>query len=545
MLPRKLIVLLLVLGLGSAGLAQYSRPDGAGEEAIALWHGYEVIKGEALVQFRDGTPAWAQMRLHEELGVEVLEETTASLHLVRIPEGMTLDDLIALYEAHEDVEFAQPNAVHRPVGVPNDPKYGSQWGLPNIKAPQAWDTYTGNPAHLVAIVDTGVRTTHTDLNDHYAGGYDYYSEDSNPSDNYGHGTHCCGIAAAETNNGNGIAGVAYNCRFLGYRCGDYYFNSSDLIQAINDAKNRGALAISMSWGSSYKDSAIESALISAYNAGCVNVAAAGNDGSTGKFYPAALACVIGVASHNSSNSRSWFSNYGSWVMVSAPGESIYSTYNSNDNSYTYMDGTSMACPHVSGMAVILYSLLGGSRSKANSDIVRNAIQDSAIPVSWVLHGRVDLDAAMDLIGGGGGGDCPGSCVEPWNYGTGTAGSGGFVPHMSYRTDRGCPYLGNPQFTIKIERALGGASGVFFLGFGEDQVDGGGWTLWVDISPVGVVLPIRYSGSGAGNGTFEISFAIPNNPYYLGMEICTQGTVADPAAPYGVAASEALKSVVCN
>ncbi|MEW6745920.1 MAG: hypothetical protein AB1486_24535 [Planctomycetota bacterium] len=147
--------------------------------------------------------------------------------------------------------------------------------------------------------------------------------------------------------------------------------------------------------------------------------------------------------------------------------------------------------------------------------------------------------------GGGGDPCPGTCVEPVNYGTGTAGSGGFVPHMTYRADLGCPYLGNEFFTERAERALGGAYGVFFLGFGRDSVDGGGWTLLVDINPVGVVFPFQFSGSGPGNGTWEITFKIPNNPLYLGMTICTQVTAADPGAPYGVAASEGLEAVVCN
>ncbi|MEW6741766.1 MAG: S8 family serine peptidase [Planctomycetota bacterium] len=251
----------------------------------------------------------------------------------------------------------------------------------------------------MAIIDTGVRWSHTDLNDHYAGGYDYYDEDSNPWDesNNGHGTHVSGIAAAETNNANGIAGVAYNCRFLAYRCGDYYFATNDLVQAINDAVDQGALVLNMSWGSTDPDPAIESALDDAYYAGCVNVAAAGNDGSETELYPAAYPNVIGVASHDSNNSRSSFSNYGWWVSVSAPGRDIYSTYNGNDNGYVYMNGTSMASPQVAGMAVILYAMLGGARSEANSDIVRCAIQASSVPVSWVEYGRVDLDAAMYLF----------------------------------------------------------------------------------------------------------------------------------------------------
>ncbi|MBU0754382.1 MAG: S8 family serine peptidase, partial [Planctomycetes bacterium] len=264
-----------------------------------------------------------------------------------------------------------------------------------INCEKAWDQYTGNPAHLCAMIDTGVDMGHSDLASQYAGGYDYYSNDSNPDDQDGHGTHTGGTVAARTNNNLGVAGVAWNCRILAYRVGNYSFPTTAIVNSINAAKNAGALVISMSFGSYQSSSSISSALTSANNAGVVCVAAAGNDNTTALHYPSALAPVIAVASSNQIDGKSSFSNYGSWVEVAAPGQNILSTY--DGNQYAYADGTSMACPHVAGMATLLYSRLGGARSKANADTVRAAIENSCVPQTYVQFGRVDLEAAMFLI----------------------------------------------------------------------------------------------------------------------------------------------------
>ncbi|MEW6741765.1 MAG: hypothetical protein AB1486_03315 [Planctomycetota bacterium] len=128
---KNLAIAFAIIGLSSTALAQHVR---TGNIEIVIWHGYEVVKDEALVQFKEGTPASVQTTLHQRLRIEVLEYTSEVLNLVRVPDGMALDDLIALYEAHAEVAFAQPNAIHRPLGVPNDPYYDSQWALPNINS---------------------------------------------------------------------------------------------------------------------------------------------------------------------------------------------------------------------------------------------------------------------------------------------------------------------------------------------------------------------------------------------------------------------------
>jgi subtilisin family serine protease len=249
---------------------------------------------------------------------------------------------------------------------------------------------------VVAVLDSGVRTDHADLAAHYAWGLDTFDHDADPADANGHGTHCAGIAAAVTDNGTGIAGAGFDCRFAAYRCGDGSFSSSALVEAIDDAVARGAQVLSMSWGSTYSSFAIRAALQDAADAGCVLVAAAGNDDSTTPFYPAALSEVLAVGATAPDDTRSSFSNHGSWVDVAAPGQSIYSTWKSG--GYTWLSGTSMATPLVAGQAALLYAALGGTRSVAAAARVRAAIEDGTADVgTWLTHGRVDFPASLAAL----------------------------------------------------------------------------------------------------------------------------------------------------
>ncbi len=401
-LLRVLIACALQLGC-TAMLSAQNRPDP--NLASATWRGQQVVAGELLVQFQPGTPAAQQQARHTALGCQRLGAVSASLARVALPAGSDLDTFIARYQATADVSFAQPNVLHRPVvalpavvpgAVPADPKWSSQWNLSKVRAPEAWAIYTGDPAAVVAVIDSGVDTTHPDLDGHYAWGLDTYAGDNDPTDSYGHGTHCCGIAAAETDNGVGVAGAAWAGRFASYRCGNSSFPTSALVAAIDDAVARGALVLSMSWGSNYNDPAIRTSLQAARDAGCVLVAAAGNDGVATKFYPAAHDFVIAVAASTSSDSRASFSNYGSWVDVAAPGQTIYSTY--KDGGYTTMNGTSMACPLVAGAADLLYARLGGTRNPSSALLVRAALESSAVDVgTWVAHGRIDMAAALNAL----------------------------------------------------------------------------------------------------------------------------------------------------
>lgn len=359
---------------------------------LTQYQGRDVIKGEALVQFEEGIPLGTQAAIHSALGTHKVETIVTGLDLVRFSKPLEL--VLDAYNLNPDVDYAEPNWIYYPTINPNDQYWSQQWGPKKIQCAAAWDKYKGNGSHVVALIDTGVDMDHPDLDDHYAWGYDYYANDPNPDDQDGHGSHTAGTAAAETNNSIGVAGVGFDCKFAAYRAGNYGLSTTAIVQSITDAKNKGALVISMSF-SGGSSTSIKNALNSAYNAGMVLVAAAGNHGTTLKVYPAGHPFVIGVGASTTSDSRAGFSAYGPWVSVAAPGVNIISTY--KNKNYAYADGTSMACPHVAGCAVILYSMIGGVRTKANSDMVRNALQDTALPRTWVEFGRVDLNAAMDQM----------------------------------------------------------------------------------------------------------------------------------------------------
>jgi thermitase len=398
LLARAALAGLLAL-IGAGALSAQDRPDPV--FASSTWRGQQVVAGELLVQFHPGIGPAQQASRHAELGCQRLGAVSAALARVALPAGADLDAFIERYQALPEVSFAQPNVLHRPVlapagTVPSDPKWSGQWNMVKVRAPEAWDTYTGDAGTIVAVIDSGVDAKHPDLDGHLAWGLDTYAGDADPTDTNGHGTFCAGVAAAETDNALGVAGASWAGRFAAYRCGNGTFPSSALVAAIDDAVARGAAVLSMSWGSSYSDPAIRTALQAARDAGCVLVAAAGNDGVSTKFYPAAHDFVIAVAASTSADARASFSNYGSWVDVAAPGQTISSTW--KGGGYTTMNGTSMACPLVAGAASLLYARLGGARSPANALLVRAALENAAVDVGpWVVHGRIDMAAALAML----------------------------------------------------------------------------------------------------------------------------------------------------
>ncbi len=377
---------------------------GTGRDAdvpLVPWRGLLASEDRVVVRYEAGVGLQARSQLHASLGARVVRALGPDHALLEVPDGGPLDALLARVGSRAGVLHADPDVLLPTVGAPplGDPKANLQWYLGPVQAEAGWALAAGAPDVVVAVLDTGVLTTHPDLADRIAWGHDFHDGDTDPTDTNGHGTHCAGIVSAVRDNGVGIAGMAGACRIAAYRCGSgSSLYSSHIIAGVNDAVANGAQVLSMSFGAPVDLSSIHDALVTAHDAGCVLVAAAGNDGVDSAFYPAAYDEVVGVASSAPNDSRSTFSNHGAWVSVAAPGQSIYSTYLSD--GYGYMSGTSMACPLVAGMAALLYAQVGGERSVANAALVRAALEESAAPVGYVAHGRVDLVAALDALGAG-------------------------------------------------------------------------------------------------------------------------------------------------
>ena len=279
------------------------------------------------------------------------------------------------------IEFAP---IHKSFLTPND-LHVNQWHLKKINAEAAWSIRTGKSTVLLAIVDDAVDTKHEDLKniiyknpleitgngiDDDGNGYkddvfgwnaNYKNGNANPpffnAADFTHGTHCAGIASAETNNNIGIASIAYNVRILPVSCADTTMPGFIMagFEGIVYAADAGANVISLSWGGGGFSNTGQITINYALNKGAVICAAAGNSNVNTPMYPAAYTGVISVAASDQNDKKASFSNYGSWIDISAPGVNIWSTVTGGNVKYDYMSGTSMACPLTAGLCALMLS----------------------------------------------------------------------------------------------------------------------------------------------------------------------------------------------
>ncbi len=358
--------------------------------------GNAYVRGHILVGLEDGLIPQQVKKgttLYGGIVGLVLPEIDAAL--IVYPASTDIFEKIAEISNQPFVRYAEPDFIRYATFTPNDPSWNQQWGPKKIKCDLAWDVWKGDPNCIIAIVDTGINYNHPDLASKYIGGYDFYNNDNDPMDDNGHGTHCSGIAAGATNNNVGIAGVGFNCRLRAYKVLGAGGSGSDsqVVSGIDQAVADGAHVISLSLGRTGYSSTMANAVANAWNAGVVVCCAAGNNGNTTLFYPAAYTQAIAVASTDSDDTRSYFSDYGaSWVDVAAPGSNIYSTYSA---SYGYLSGTSMACPHVAGVAGLVYSYVGLVRDVPHAQLVRDKIESNCDYVgTFVSKGRVNAYLAL-------------------------------------------------------------------------------------------------------------------------------------------------------
>lgn len=316
-------------------------------------------------------------------------ETSLNDSLIYIPltfNGMSIISLLEELTKIPGITYIEPNYYDELMYVPNDTFYANyQYDMRLMGMETAWNYQLGSSSVKVAVLDTGIDYTHPDLSANYlALGYDWVNSDSFPMDDNNHGSHVAGTIAAVINNARGVAGIAQVSIFAEKIIDSFGYGShADFRSGMMHAVDQGADIISYSGGGSdsvTKREAVEYAV----NNGVMVIAAAGNDNVNSPLYPAAYPGVIAVAATDQNDVKASFSNYGSWIDVAAPGVDIAST--GTGNSYWLMDGTSMATPHVSGLAALIKSEYPSfSSGEIESTIIDNAI-DLGSPGFDVYYG---------------------------------------------------------------------------------------------------------------------------------------------------------------
>lgn len=351
----------------------------------------------------------------ERLGY-VADEILVKFHgeqefrVVKLPRLQSVEEAVREFTRRADVEYAEPNYIAYAFMVPNDSYFYRQWGVDNprdtdIDAPEAWSVTTGSPTVKIAILDTGIDQDHEDLSEKIVANANF-SNSTTFDDRYGHGTHVAGIASASTNNALGVAGVGYGSSLMNVKVlndsgsGNY----SWVAKGIKWAADNGAKVINLSLGGGQSSKTLEDAVNYAWSKGAVLTCAAGNSNDSSPTYPGFYEKCIAVAATDDNDLKADFSSYGDWVDVAAPGVDIFSTfpnesyYIGKEPNYDYGSGTSMAAPHVAGLAGLLWAT---TEYGTNNQTVRERIEQTADPVTgtgnYWIWGRVNAANAVAAV----------------------------------------------------------------------------------------------------------------------------------------------------
>lgn len=332
----------------------------------------ELKKGEVVVTLAKGVSLEEWVKEHEVFLLDRLGKTIVVRDLTKNTEEMMND-----WFGDPSVEYMEPNYVyekqansnrHRPrkrraavigqseVVLPNDEFYDLyQWNFKMMGLEDVWTSTTGAANVPVAILDSGIDPTHLDLEERISSGYNAFEDNDAYQDENGHGTHVAGIFGAVTNNTDGVAGVTWENPIMPVKVLDHEAlgNSFSIAKGIKWATDNGAKVMNLSLGDTHDSEVLHDAIKYAYDKDVVIIAATGNENVEDPMFPAGYEEVLAVGSVDQQNERSLFSNYGNHVDIVAPGEHIPSTYMGDE--YVMMSGTSMAAPHVTGIAALLRS----------------------------------------------------------------------------------------------------------------------------------------------------------------------------------------------
>lgn len=415
---------------------------------VALAAKPESVPGEYVVSFKNNKAplAYLGQNLAKQISSEVsIISNTLRVAHVKLNSVANENDLIANIKNNPNVSIVEPNFIyHASYGFnkSNDPLFGKLWGISNsgqpdsagqtgipgvdINATEAWKVQTGSKNVIIAVIDTGINYKSADLKDNMwinekesngkkgvdddgngfvddIYGWNFVKNNSNPLDDQGHGSHCSGTIGAKGNDGKGIVGVNWNTRLMALKFLDSNGSGSldNALKAIDYATKNGAKVMSNSWGGGGFSETLKQAIERSNQAGAIFIAAAGNESNNNDespSYPASydVPNIISVAAIDNQGKLANFSNYGkNLVHIAAPGVNIFSTTNKGYDSWS---GTSMATPHVSGVAGLMFS----QYPEMTNLQVKDLILKTARPLKGLKNkvktaGLVDAYAALMQI----------------------------------------------------------------------------------------------------------------------------------------------------
>lgn len=400
----------------------------------------EAVPGEYIVKLRSNTKRMSLQSLGHELNASVKEQIPGLPYVVvKRPTVELATSAVKQIKQNPMVELVEPNYIYRAIGTPNDPDFSKLWGLKNdgqadsagqlgtkgvdINAGKAWDITTGSEKVLVAVIDTGINYNHPDLKDNVwtnqaeangkpgvdddnngyvddIHGYNFVGNNGDPMDDHGHGSHCSGTIGGRGNDGKGIVGVNWNVKIMAakFLAADGSGSLDGAIKSIAYANKMGAKVLSNSWGGGGFSQALKDVIETTNKSGALFVAAAGNESNnndTNPSYPASydVANVVSVAAIDNKGKIASFSNYGKKaVHIGAPGVKIYSS--TLGSSYDSWSGTSMATPHVSGVAALVIANEAKKKRGISNIDLRNRLISTAKPVAG-LKGKVSSNGMVD------------------------------------------------------------------------------------------------------------------------------------------------------
>ena len=314
------------------------------------------------------------------------------VHIVNVPPGNE-EAAVRRLQADPAVKFAEVDRLISAAGTANDPYYTSEWHLPDIGAPTAWDYATGSGV-TIAILDTGVDGTHPDLVSQMVPGWNFYNNSSNTADSNGHGTAVAGTTAAATNNAAGVASVAGGARIMPVVIADpnAWAYWSTVAQGITWAADHGARVASLSYQGASASSTIQSAASYLRSKGGVLFVAAGNTGAIDNTAPTSLMMVVSAIQQG--DTLASFSTYGSFVDISAPGNNIIST--AMGGGYWNCWGTSFATPIVAATAALILSERPDFTPSQVDATLESTAKDLGAPGYDVYYGYGNVNAAAAL-----------------------------------------------------------------------------------------------------------------------------------------------------